>query len=127
MGLVSQFASIRKLWAALAFDRANLTGHTPNLTGNGLNIYQLDNTNKFIAYERFDSQVPGTVIVVANFKGNAEDNVTVGFPTPGIWITRFNSDSTTYRPAVQRQSHYRALFAHDSFAAIGPTLIPTAE
>ena len=94
--LASQFASIRKLWATLASDRANSTGHTPNLAGNGLNIYQVDNTNKFIAYERFDSQTPGAVIVVANFTGNAEDNVTVGFPAPGTWITRFNSDNKAY-------------------------------
>jgi 1,4-alpha-glucan branching enzyme len=95
-GLVSQFASIRKLWATLALERSNSRGHTPNLTGDGLNIYQVDNINKFIAYERFDSQTPGKVVVVANFTGSAEENVTVGLPAAGTWITRFNSDSTAY-------------------------------
>ena len=94
--LATQFASIRKLWATLAEDRKNASGHTPNLAGDGLNIYQVDNTNKFIAYERFDSQTPGTVVVVANFTGNAETNVRVGFPASGTWTTRFNSDSKTY-------------------------------
>jgi 1,4-alpha-glucan branching enzyme len=94
--LAQQFASIRKLWATLASLRANSAGHTPNLTGNGLNIYQVDDTTKFIAYERYDSVAPGRVVVVANFTGNAEDGVTVGFPAAGIWITRFNSDSTVY-------------------------------
>lgn len=72
------------------------SGYTPNLTGDGLNIYQVDNTNKFIAYERYDSQTPGTVIVVANFTGNAETGMQVGFPASGTWITRFNSDNKAY-------------------------------
>ena len=48
-----------------------------------------------IADERYDSQTPGIVIVVANFTGNAE-TLEVGFPASGTWITRFNSDSKTY-------------------------------
>jgi 1,4-alpha-glucan branching enzyme len=94
--LATQFASIRKLWTALAAARKNTSGHTPNLAGDGLNIYQVDDTNKLIAYERFDSQSPGTVVVVANFTGNTESNMTVGFPASGTWITRFNSDSKIY-------------------------------
>jgi 1,4-alpha-glucan branching enzyme len=94
--LATQFASIRKLWGTLAAVRANKSGHTPNLAGDGLNIYQVDNTNKLIAYERFDSQAPGTVVVIANFTGATESNIKVGFPASGTWTTRFNSDSTAY-------------------------------
>ena len=94
--LATQFASIRKLWAALAAARKNTAGTTPNLAGDGLNIYQVDDTNKLMAYERFDSQSPGTVVVVANFTGNTESNMQVGFPASGTWITRFNSDSKVY-------------------------------
>jgi 1,4-alpha-glucan branching enzyme len=94
--LATQFASIRKLWTAVAAARKNTSGHTPNLAGDGLNIYQVDDTNKLMAYERFDSQSPGTVVVVANFTGNTESNMTVGFPASGTWITRFNSDSKIY-------------------------------
>lgn len=94
--LATQFASIRKLWSALAAARKNASGHTPNLAGDGLNIYQVDDTNKFIAFERFDSEAPGTSVVVANFTGNTEIHVRVGFPAPGTWITHFNSDSKTY-------------------------------
>jgi 1,4-alpha-glucan branching enzyme len=42
--LATQFAGIRKLWGALVSGRKNQSGHTPNLTGDGLNIYQVDNT-----------------------------------------------------------------------------------
>jgi 1,4-alpha-glucan branching enzyme len=94
--LATQFATIRKMWAALAVARKNTPGHTPNLAGDGLNIYQVDDTNKLIAYERFDSQSPGTSVMVANFTGNTETNMTVGFPSAGVWTTRFNSDSTAY-------------------------------
>ena len=94
--LATQFASIRKLWTALAAARKNTAGTTPNLAGDGLNIYQVDDTNKLIAYERFDSQSTGTVVVVANFTGNTESNMQVGFPASGTWITRFNSDSKVY-------------------------------
>jgi 1,4-alpha-glucan branching enzyme len=93
--LATQFASIRKLWASLAAARKNTSGETPNLAGDGLNIYQVDDTNKLIAYQRFDSQQPGTV-VVANFTGSTETGMTVGFPASGTWITRFNSDSKAY-------------------------------
>lgn len=94
--LLTQFASIRKLWTALASARKNTAGHTPNLAGDGLNIYQVDDTNKLIAYERFDSLAPGAVVVVANFTGNTETSMRVGFPAPGTWTTRFNSDSKAY-------------------------------
>ena len=94
--LASKFAGIRKLWANLAAARANTTGNTPNLTGDSLDIYQLDNTNKFIAYERYDSQAPGVSIVVANFTGSTETGVHLGLPASGTWVTRFNSDNTGY-------------------------------
>jgi 1,4-alpha-glucan branching enzyme len=94
--LSTEFTGIRKLWGALAQARKNTSGNTPNLEGDGLNIYQVDDTNKLIAYERYDSQAPGTVVVIANFTGSAEDNMTVGFPAKGTWKTRFNSDSKTY-------------------------------
>jgi 1,4-alpha-glucan branching enzyme len=94
--LATQFASIRKLWTALAAARKNTSGHTPNLAGDGLNIYQVDSSNNFMAYERFDSQVPGTVVVVANITGSTQTNIQVGLPSKGTWITRFNSDSKAY-------------------------------
>jgi 1,4-alpha-glucan branching enzyme len=95
-GLATQFGGIRKLWSNLAEARANASGHTPNLAGDTVKVYQLDNTNKFIAYARYDSQAAGMSIVVANFTGSAESGVTLGLPAAGTWITRFNSDSTTY-------------------------------
>jgi 1,4-alpha-glucan branching enzyme len=95
-GLLEQFAGMRKLWANLAAARADTAGHTPNLTGDSVNIYQLDNTNKFIAYERYDSQAAGVSIVVANFTGSARTGVRLGLPASGTWITRFNSDSKIY-------------------------------
>ncbi len=94
--LATEFASIRKLWTALASARKNISGHTPNLAGDGLNIYQVDSANNFIAYERFDSQAPGTVVVVANITGSTQTNIQVGLPSKGTWITRFNSDSAAY-------------------------------
>jgi 1,4-alpha-glucan branching enzyme len=94
--LATEFASIRKLWGALATARKNASGHTANLAGDGLNIYQVDDVNKLIAYERFDSQAAGKTVVIANFTGNAEQNMKVGFPARGNWWTRFNSDSTAY-------------------------------
>lgn len=94
--LATQFAGIRKLWAALASARRNASGHTPNLAGDGLNVYQVDNMRKLIAYQRFDSMAPGSVVVIANFTGGALNQVTVGFPAGGTWTTRFNSDSKSY-------------------------------
>jgi 1,4-alpha-glucan branching enzyme len=94
--LATQFAGIRKLWATLAAARKNNSGHTPNLAGDGLNIYQVDNTNKFLAYQRFDSQSPGAVVVAANFTGTTKTNFRVGLPAAGVWTTRFNSDSKAY-------------------------------
>ena len=95
-GLVKEFSGIRKLWANLAAARADTAGHTPNLTGDSVKVYQLDNTNKFIAYERYDSQAAGVSIVVANFTGSTETGVTLGLPAKGTWVTRFNSDSSIY-------------------------------
>jgi 1,4-alpha-glucan branching enzyme len=94
--LATEFAGIRKLWANLAAARADTAGHTPNLTGDNVKIYQLDNTNQFIAYERYDSQSAGVSIVVANFTGSTRTGVRLGLPASGTWVTYFNSDSKTY-------------------------------
>ena len=126
--LATQFAGIRKLWANLAAARKNSSGHTPNLTGDGLRIYQLDSANKFIAYERFDSQSADVVIVAANFTGNTEANVRVGFPSSGVWITRFNSDSQAYSPtfsgagsaSVEANGGPRAGMPYSGSLTIGP-------
>ena len=95
-GLVKQFAGVRKLWANLAAARADTAGHKPNLTGDSVKIYQLDNTNKFIAYQRYDSQAAGLSIVVANFTGSTRTGVRLGLPASGTWVARFNSDSKIY-------------------------------
>ena len=40
----------------------------------------------------------GDTVVVLNFSTQVHSKIPVGFPAPGLWKVRFNSDSSDYAP-----------------------------
>jgi len=67
------------------------------LMGQNLNIYHVDNTNKLIAFHRWDQGGTGDdVIVVLNFENQTLNNYNIGLPRAGVWKVRFNSDWNGY-------------------------------
>lgn len=79
--------------------RRNLSGVTRGLCGQNLHLYHFDDGAKLIAFHRWDQSGPGdSVVVVVNMMNQGRDNYHLAFPRPGLWKTRFNSDSYKYDP-----------------------------
>lgn len=91
------FSGITKLYSDLIKLRRNWYNNTRGLRGGNVNVHHINNTNKVIAYHRWDVGGPGDdVVVVANFSSTYFPNYTVGFPRGGLWYARFNSDANVY-------------------------------
>ncbi len=101
------YSGIVDLYADLIDLRRNAGGKTAGLRGNNTNVHHVNNTNKIIAYHRWDSGGAGDdVIVVANFSGSGFASYNIGFPTAGTWKVRFNSDWSGYDAAFGNYNSY---------------------
>jgi 1,4-alpha-glucan branching enzyme len=77
--------------------RRNLDGVSPGLKGDQVNVTQVDNSNKLIAYRRWKTGAASQdIVVVANFANSVRTNYSITFPRTGVWYVQFNSDSTNY-------------------------------
>ncbi len=90
-GIVSLYTDLIRL-------RRNLDGRTSGLKGANVSTMWQDNTNKLIAYRRWDTGASGDdVIVICNFSNTAwPSNSVPNFPKTGVWYTQLNSDWTKY-------------------------------
>jgi 1,4-alpha-glucan branching enzyme len=77
--------------------RRNFTDVSRGLSGQGIELLRVDNEKKVIVFHRWKEGGPRDSVVVAmNFSANHYDDYAVGFPAPGEWIPRFNSDWKGY-------------------------------
>lgn len=93
----TKYAGIRQLYKDLIALRKNAAGHSLGLTGQNLNLFHLDNTNKVVAYHRWMNGGSGDdVVVVLNFANTTWTNYRIGLPRTGKWTVAFDSDLQTY-------------------------------
>jgi 1,4-alpha-glucan branching enzyme len=72
-------------------------GATLGLRGSNVAILRADQDGKLLAMHRWmDGGVHDDTVVVANFADRTLDDIPLGFPAPGRWNVRFNSDASTY-------------------------------
>jgi 1,4-alpha-glucan branching enzyme len=91
------YSGIVDLYTQLFQLRRNWNNNTRGLQGSNINIFQVDNNAKVIAFHRWNNGGPGDdVIVVANFSTMPIPSYNIGFPQPGTWYLRFNSDWQAY-------------------------------
>jgi 1,4-alpha-glucan branching enzyme len=96
-GLSEQYAGIVNLYRDLIRLRRNWFDNTRGLRGEGLNVYFSSDVDKIIAFHRWDQGGPGDdVIVVVNLRNAGYASYTIGFPRPGNWYVRYNSDFSGY-------------------------------
>ncbi len=77
--------------------RRNLDGHSAGLLGDQTAMLTTDNSNKLIAYRRWQTALPSAdVVIVANFAGTTRTNYNINFPRTGNWYVYLNTDSTNY-------------------------------
>jgi 1,4-alpha-glucan branching enzyme len=95
-----KFKGIVQMYRDLIALRRNLAGKTRGLTGQNLNVFHANNSNKTLAYHRWENGGPGDdVVVVANFSNAPMQSLNIGFPRQGRWHVLFNSGASVYDPA----------------------------
>jgi 1,4-alpha-glucan branching enzyme len=96
---VTSHSGIVQLYNDLVHLRRNLDGVSSGLKGVNVNVTTADNTNKLIAWRRWNTGAGGDdVVVVANFANSARTGYTINFPKNGTWYVQFNSDWIKYSP-----------------------------
>jgi 1,4-alpha-glucan branching enzyme len=94
---VQTYSGIVGLYRDLIRLRRNWYNNTRGLRGPNLNLFHVNDNAKVLAYHRWADGGPGDdVIVVANFSSTDFDSYNIGFPRPGTWYLRFNSDWQGY-------------------------------
>ncbi len=107
-------SGIVDLYTDLIGLRKNSGSKTAGLRGNGVNVHHVNNTNKLVAYHRWDSGGSGDdVIIVANFSSTSYSSYNIGFPSSGTWKVRFNSDWSGY------DSGFGNYYSYDTTASWG--------
>ena len=97
-----KFKGIVQMYHDLIALRRNVAGQTGGLTGQSLNVFHLDDSNKTLAYHRWENGGAGDdVVVVANFSNVPLSALSLGFPRGGLWHVRFNSGAAVYDPSFQ--------------------------
>jgi 1,4-alpha-glucan branching enzyme len=93
------YSYIVQFYHDLISPRRDLKGYTPGLEGDQCNVFQVDNANKVVAFNRWKSAAPNQdAVMIANFTETILSNYSVSFPTNGAWYVHLNSDSTKYGP-----------------------------
>jgi len=91
------YSGIVRLYSDLIRLRRNLDGVTEGFKGDQVSVYQVDNSNKLLAWRRWKTSAPTQdVVVIANFANAVRSNYSLSFPRAGNWYVYFNSDSTEY-------------------------------
>ena len=122
-------AGIYALYRDLLALRRNQQQNTRGLLGQSVAVYHVNNEAKILAFHRWDAGGPGdSVVVVVNLAAQAQDDYVIGFPEPGLWQVRFNSDGAAYDPEfsnhatldVQTTDEERDGLPHQGQLGIGP-------
>jgi 1,4-alpha-glucan branching enzyme len=114
-GKLHTYAGIQALYRDLIRLRRNWFNQTRGLRGQHLHVHHVNNTDKVIAYHRWDNGGPGDdVMVVANCANRSYGSYTLGFPRAGRWRVRLNSDWQGYSADFGNQLGY------DTVASPGP-------
>jgi 1,4-alpha-glucan branching enzyme len=104
---LTTYAGIHTLYRDLIHLRRNWFNQTAGLRGQNLNVHHVNNTDKLIAYHRWQNGGPGDdVVIVANFANCGYDSYSIGLPRSGLWRVRFNSDWQGYSADYGNQLGY---------------------
>jgi 1,4-alpha-glucan branching enzyme len=80
--------------------RLNKTHRTSGLCSQHIQVFNIDEDNKVIAFQRWEQGgIHDTVVVVANFSNRTLPVYDIGLPNAGEWHVVFNSNSREYDPS----------------------------
>ena len=93
------YRGIVAAYRALIALRRNAHGTTAGLCGRSMNLFHVDETNKVIAYHRWQNGgLKDDVVVVINLGNRAFTDYSIAFPLSGTWRLRFCSSDKKYSP-----------------------------
>lgn len=96
-GKLEKFGGIWQLYRDLIRLRRNWHNQTAGLQGQYVHVHHVNNADKVLAFHRWKDGGPGDdVVVIANFSHLVVEAYAVGFPRPGLWHIRLNSDEERY-------------------------------
>ncbi|MEQ9442637.1 MAG: alpha-amylase family glycosyl hydrolase [Cyclobacteriaceae bacterium] len=99
------FSGITQLYRDLISIRLNRFGYSQGLTGGNVQVYHINNVDKVLAFQRWESGESGdVVVVVANFANQTRTDYVIGLPQSGLWKVRFNSDWNGYDPEFTNET-----------------------
>ncbi len=94
---LERFGGIHDLYRDLIRLRRNFYNNTRGLQGHHVEVHHINNVDKVLAFHRWSEGGAGDdVMVILNFADRCYDSYTIGFPYPGDWKVRFNSDWQGY-------------------------------
>jgi len=100
-------AGILLMYRDLIHLRRNVAGITRGLCSHNVNVHHVNDTDKVIAFHRWERGGPwDDVIVVVNLANRSYDGYRIGLPRPGAWQVRFNSDWRGYSPLFDDHPSY---------------------
>jgi 1,4-alpha-glucan branching enzyme len=101
------YSGILSLYRDLIALRRNRSQTTGGLRGASVNVHHVNETDKVLAFHRWDAGGPGDdVVVVANLADRSYPDYRVGFPRPGAWRLRCNTDWQGYSPDFGTQASF---------------------
>jgi 1,4-alpha-glucan branching enzyme len=94
-----EFRGIVRLWRDLIRLRLDRDGVSAGLTGRHVEVRRIDEEHNIVAFHRWAEGGSGDdVVVVANFAHEPRGPYRIGFPRPGRWRLRLNTDWEGYSP-----------------------------
>ncbi|MBP7002904.1 alpha-amylase family glycosyl hydrolase [Amaricoccus sp.] len=91
------FRGILRLYRDLIRLRLDHAGVTAGLAGRNIAVHRIDEAAKVVAFHRWAEGGPGDdVVVAASFHREPRAVYRIGFPRPGLWRLRLNTDWTGY-------------------------------
>lgn len=91
------FRGILRLYRDLIRLRLDRDRTTAGLSGRNVAVHRIDEAAKVVAFHRWAEGGAGDdVVVVANFQHQPREVYRIGFPKPGLWKLRLNTDWTGY-------------------------------
>jgi 1,4-alpha-glucan branching enzyme len=101
------YRGILQMYRDLIRLRRNWHNHTRGLRCQHVHVHHLNQGDKVIAFHRWEGGGPGDdVVVVVNMANRSYASYQIGFPRPGPWRVRFNSDWNGYDPSFGNHFSY---------------------
>ncbi len=104
---LTTYAGIQTMYRDMIRLRRNWFDTTRGLRGNNVNVFHVNDTNKVLAYHRWENGgAKDDVVIVANFANTSYTSYNIGFPRGGTWRVRFNSDWNGYDASFANTNSY---------------------